>query len=216
MASIRFRYTTVEFGGTDIHVRTLRDNQQFEDPDGTAEDLGISSAIWPLFGVLWESGEVLAGVMQDYDIAGLRILEVGCGIGLASLLLNQRMADITASDQHPRADEFLQHNADLNNDRHIPFFRSGWSTDTSIRGRFDLIIGSDLLYEPNHAELLSAFIDQHAQADAKAIIVDPRRGNATAFCRKMQTYGFNNTRQRLPDDADDGATYRGDVYRFSR
>jgi hypothetical protein len=34
----------VEFGREDIHVRSLRDNQQFADPDGEAADLGISSA----------------------------------------------------------------------------------------------------------------------------------------------------------------------------
>ena len=151
MAPVRFRYSTVELDDVDIHLRTLRDNQQYDDPEGLADSLGISSAIWPLFGVLWESGEVLADSVKDLDVTSLRILEVGCGIGLASLLLNLRQADITASDHHPRADEFLQHNAKLNNSQPIPFFRSNWSTDASTNGRFDLIIGSDLLYEPNHA-----------------------------------------------------------------
>jgi hypothetical protein len=32
--SLRFRYHTVEFVDTDIHVRTLRDKQQYADDDG--------------------------------------------------------------------------------------------------------------------------------------------------------------------------------------
>ncbi len=48
-------------------------------------------------------GEGLALLMLDYDIKGKRILEMGCGIDLASLVLNSRRADITATDRHPQA-----------------------------------------------------------------------------------------------------------------
>lgn len=123
MSPLRFRYQTIEFGELDIHLRTLRDRQQYDDPGGITEGLGISSASWPLFGIVWASGEALARLMLHYQVAGRRILEVGCGIGLASLLLNQRMADITATDQHPAAGQFLQHNARLNNCREIPFVK---------------------------------------------------------------------------------------------
>ena len=77
MDSLRFRYQTVEFGDADIHVRTLRDNQQFLDVGGTAEALGISSAAWPLFGIIWDSSSVLAHLMFDFNIGNKRILEVG-------------------------------------------------------------------------------------------------------------------------------------------
>ena len=59
MSSLRFRYQTIEFGKSDIHLRTLRDKQQFEDIDGIAEKLGISPSTWPLFGIVWDSSKVL-------------------------------------------------------------------------------------------------------------------------------------------------------------
>ena len=68
MATLRVRYQTIEFGTTDIHIRSLRDNQEFSDDKGEAEALGISSASWPLFGIVWPSGEVLAQLMVDYAI----------------------------------------------------------------------------------------------------------------------------------------------------
>lgn len=216
MAPVRFRYATLEIGDVDIHLRTLRDNQQYEDEDGQAQAMGISSATWPLFGIVWESGRVLADLVKDADIEGLRILEVGCGIGLASLLLNNRQADITACDHHPRAEEFLQHNAQLNGDEPIPFFRGDWNVAASSNGRFDLIIGSDLLYEPNHAELLSAFIDQHAKPTASAVIVDPRRGNGSAFCRNMLNHGFNRDQIEQERQGGPDLAFKGNVYRFSR
>ena len=47
-------------GVEDLIIRSLLDLQQFSDPDGDAERIGISSAMWPLFGMLWPSGAHLA------------------------------------------------------------------------------------------------------------------------------------------------------------
>ena len=97
MATLRYRYHTYEFGKHDVHVRTLRDKQQFNDDDGAAEAVGISSAAWPIFGVVWDGGHALARFMADFDVTGLRVLEVGCGIGLTSLLLNERRPSVACS-----------------------------------------------------------------------------------------------------------------------
>ena len=93
------------------------------DENGVAEKLGISDASWPLFGVIWPSSEILAHLMFDYEIEGKSILEVGCGIALASLVLNHRLADITATDHHPEVENFLTENINLNNGNEIPFVR---------------------------------------------------------------------------------------------
>ena len=133
MSSMRVRYQTIEFDDVDIHVRTLRDKQQYADPQEVAADLGISSASWPLFGVIWLSGEVLAHLMLTYEVEGKKILEVGCGIGLASLVLNHRLADITATDHHPEAEAFLKENVKLNKGTEIPFIRAAWDDNRTGR-----------------------------------------------------------------------------------
>ncbi len=190
---LRFRYQTFEFGNTDVHVRTLRDRQQFSDPEHIASKFGISSANWSLFGVIWASGEVLANLMFEHEIEGKRILEVGCGIALASLVLNTRLADITTTDYHPKAEEFLRENINLNNGRKIPFVRTGWEDDKTNLGAFDLIIGSDLLYERGHANLLAGFIHQHAKQTSEIIIIDPGRNNHNSFSRNMNAFGYDLT-----------------------
>ncbi|WP_201583442.1 hypothetical protein [Psychrobacter immobilis] len=68
LTTVRVRYQTIEIGNTDIHICTLRDNQQFSDPDDEALNLGICSASWPMFGVIWPSSLVLANHMLDYDM----------------------------------------------------------------------------------------------------------------------------------------------------
>ena len=220
MSPLRLRYQTIEFGGTDIHVRSLRDRQQYADVDDVAAQLGISSANWSLFGVVWASGELLAHLMFDHEVEGLRVLEVGCGIALASLVLNHRLADITATDYHPEAGNFLRENVTLNNGRAIPFMRTGWGDEDSGLGEFDLIIGSDLLYERDHVELLSEFIDQHAKPHCKVILVDPGRGHHARFSKKMVTLGYAHSQTKAENVA--GLTqplrgpFRGQVLCYQR
>ncbi|MBF0468047.1 MAG: methyltransferase domain-containing protein [Desulfamplus sp.] len=216
MSPLRVRYQTIEFGNIDIHVRTLRDNQQYCDVNGVAEKLGISSATWPLFGIIWDSSLVLAHFIFDFDIIGKRILEVGCGIGLASLLLNNRLADITATDYHPEVESFLIENIKLNKGKNIPFVRTGWEDVDSGLGKFDLIIGSDLLYESNHGTLLSGFIDQHAKQVCEVIVVDPGRGHHARFSKKMMKLGYSH-KQNKPDHTEYlMQPFKGQILRYNR
>lgn len=191
MSKIRIKYQTIEFDNIDLHICILRDNQQYEDINDEAKNLGISSASWPLFGQIWPSSRVLATLMCDFEIKNKRILEVGCGIGLASLILNHRLADITATDYHPEVENFLHRNSLLNNDKDIPFIRTGWNDHQDSLGKFDLIIGSDLLYERDNAQMLSSFINEHANKHCEIIIIDPGRGHQGKFTKKMIELGYS-------------------------
>lgn len=216
MNSVRIRYQTIEFDEMDIHVRTLWDSQQYADEKKEAEKLGISSATWPLFGVIWASSEVLANLMAEYEIEGKRVLEVGCGIALASLVLNHRLADITATDYHPEVEKFLLENTRINQDEDIPFIRTGWGDDDSGLGKFDLIIGSDVLYEREHVDLLSTFIEQHAKAHCEVILVDPGRGQHARFSKKMVDLGYAHT-QSQPENTDYlEKPFRGKILYYNR
>jgi predicted nicotinamide N-methyase len=217
MSSIRYRYHTAEFGKYDIHYRSLRDRQQFADDLGEAQALGISSANWPLFGVVWPAGEILARLMASYDVDSRRILEMGCGIGLASLVLNERMADISATDIHPSAGDFLQHNSQLNSGRHIPFFRTAWE-DRQLGnvGIFDLLIGSDLLYEQIHPKALSMFIKMYAKPRSEVIIVEAGRGFGKSFRYRMEGLGFAATEIKDSFQLLDMEEFKGKIFRFRK
>jgi predicted nicotinamide N-methyase len=216
MTSLRFRYQTIEFGKSDIHLRTLRDNQQFEDIDGVAEKLGINSSTWPLFGILWDSSKVLAHFMFDYEIEGKRILEVGCGMALSSLILNERKADITATDYHPEVEKFLLQNILLNQGKDIPYIRTGWADNDSGLGKFDLIIGSDILYERDHIDLLSHFLDQHTHPHCEIIIVDPGRAQHARFSKKMISLGYSYSQSKPENIEYLTQPFKGHILRYQR
>lgn len=210
------RELTVRLGGHGYRIRALSDKQQFADPTGAAERAGISSSLWSLFGQVWPAGRVLAEAMCTFDIAGKRILELGCGLGLSSLVLQRRRADITASDHHPLAPSFLAHNAALNDLPAVTYHDLPWAVPDAKLGRFDLIIGSDILYERDHAAQLAALILRHAQPGAEVLITDPGRGNSGPFTRALAAQGYDVTEQRSRFDEADTAPFRGRLLSYSR
>jgi predicted nicotinamide N-methyase len=83
------RVFPIEINGRPWRLCALADRQQYADPLGLSDLAGISSASWSLFGQIWPVGQMLAEHMSGHGIAGKRILEIGCGLGLSSLVLQQ-------------------------------------------------------------------------------------------------------------------------------
>ena len=216
MTNLRYCFQTIEFGKIDIHLCTLRDNQEFDDPNGVAEKLGISSASWPIFGVLWPSALVLAHHICDYDTGAKRTLEIGCGMALSSLLLNKQHADITATDYHPEVGKFLTRNTLLNEDQPIPYEQADWTNNNDDLGLFDLIIGSDLLYEEEHIELLANFIERHSRPVCEVILVDPGRGRKNKLTAKMVEFGFNSIHSKPAHTDYLEKDFKGHILTFTR
>jgi predicted nicotinamide N-methyase len=212
----KVKFDTICIGGVDYKIRSLLNIQQFSDPNGEALRLGISSAMWPLFGQIWGMSKILARVMLRETLEGKRILEIGCGIALPSIMIKQLGGDITASDYHPLAESFLLENTILNSLEPIPFEIGDWNTTNSSLGKFDLIIGSDVLYEHQHIEVLSSFINNHSSSRVDIIIVDPGRGSHRAFAREMEHLGYIHSWTDLKDYPNEGKKPKGFILRFSR
>ena len=221
MPGYETKQESIAVAGVDnLHIRSLLDRQQFADPLGLAERLGISSATWPLFGLLWPSGGQLATRLALRAVRlGERVLEMGCGLALPSLVAHRLGMDITASDSHPLTARFLRNNLRLNGLAPMKYRHGAWGAaessagfgahSTTLRGRYDLLVGSDLLYDRDASMALAGFIGRHAQADAEVWIVDPDRGNRSAFSRQMLAMGFGLTELRL----DTAATAHRPLYK---
>jgi predicted nicotinamide N-methyase len=208
--------STYRIGTEDYRIRSLSDRRQYWDPDGRAERAGISSATWPIFGVVWPAGIALAQEMSHFTFAGLKILEVGCGIGLSSLVLQRQGADITATDYHPLAEEFLRFNSDLNDLPPIKFHNAPWAGPNPRLGRFDLIVGSDLLYERGHPALLSVFLACHTESSARVILADPGRKRCGPFSSQMNAQGYSRTERRFHCTGEASTQPHGRMMSFAR
>lgn len=217
-------------GGEDLMIRSLLDRQQYYDPTGAAGRLGICSASWPLFGLLWPSSIQMAQRFLQRPVReDERILEIGCGLALPTLVGRRCGARITASDRHPLTRMFLEANAILNDVSPVKYRHGQWGvpgniciSDTGaelLSARYDLILGSDLLYDRNAPQELAYFIDDHAAAEAEVWIIDPDRGHRPAFTRQMAGYGFELVEQERLNIEAGGAEdepYRGRLLRYQR
>lgn len=197
---------TITFPGwRSFQVLSLKDRNQFYDPLGRAKRLGISSALWPLFGVIWPSGVLLASkvIKNKKNIQkNAQVLEIGCGLALASIVAHSKLINVTASDYHPAVPGFLRKNLMLNKLPILPYRYGRWGAkrknysiyDTGalpINRRYDLVMGSDLLYEPDSALYVAEYIDHVAKNNAEVWLVDPNRGYKNKFVRELEKYQFH-------------------------
>ena len=216
MPDYQTRIVELRIGDHDYRIRALSDRMQYHDPNGAAERAGISSAAWPIFGQLWPGGGALAQAADTMDVAGRRILEFGCGLALVSLVLARRGADITACDIHPLAEEFLRINAELNGLPPIRYRHAPWDADDPALGRYDLLLGGDVLYERDHAALLAGFLERHANPGARIVIGDPGRGHANTLSRRLSAQGWTVSEQRCAMGVGDSPPFRGRLLHYAR
>jgi predicted nicotinamide N-methyase len=106
------------------------------------EDAFADDEFLPYWAELWPAALALAEALPD--VAGLRVVELGCGLGVPSLVAAARGADVTAVDWAEDAVELLRENA-ARNGLPVRAERRDWREPWDER--FDLALAADVLYE---------------------------------------------------------------------
>lgn len=159
-----------------------------EHPNPFAEDL------CPYYGVLWPSGVGLAQAVaaRADELKGKRIVEVGCGLGFPSLVAQHLGANVLATDFHPDVVNFLARNG-RHNSLEVPFKRFNWRDPADAIGQFDIVMGSDVLYEPKHPGDVAAGFQRLLAPGGEVWLADPGRGYLQKFVDEMEKAGFNHS-----------------------
>src|SRR3954447_19570294 len=127
----------------------------------------------PYSSVLWRSGVALAQELADAEVSGRRVVELGCGLGLPSLVAARAGADVLATDADEEALELLERNA-RENGLSVETARIEWEAPEELvaRGPFDVVLAADVLYErASVAPLLSLL----ARLGGEVWLADPGR-----------------------------------------
>jgi predicted nicotinamide N-methyase len=113
------------------------------------EDAFAADEFLPYWAELWPAARALAAALPE--VAGLRVVELGCGLGVPSLVAAARGAHVTATDWADEAIRLLHENADRNGIK-LRAERRDWREPWE--DRFDLSLAADVLYERRNVEPL--------------------------------------------------------------
>lgn len=120
--------------------------------------------------------------------ASPRVLDLGCGMGLAGTVAAALGARVLFADLEAPALLFARLNS-LPSRPRVRTRRLNWQFDR-LGERFDLIVGADILYERKQWEYLEPFWRAHLEAGASVLLGEPGRQTGDAFGAWIESRGW--------------------------
>lgn len=138
----------------------------------------------PYWAVMWRSGVALARELAGSRLAGLRVVELGCGLGVPSLVAAREGAEVLATDEDPDALALVERNA-RENGLVVATARADWGAPDELvaRGPFDLVLAADVLYEEASVAPLLALLPRLGR---EVLLADPGRSVARPFLEQAR------------------------------
>jgi predicted nicotinamide N-methyase len=161
----------------------------------------------PFWAQLWPSGRALAHAIATRPLAGRRVLELGCGLGLVSVTAALAGATVLAVDRSPEATAFAAVNA----------ARNGVTLQTTV-GAFDqperllggapwdLVLAADVLYEQRNVPVLLWLLPRLVDPTGEVWLADPGRPMLARFLAGADATGWR--RDQVAADPDTVAIHR--------
>ena len=156
------------------------------------EDAFENEEFLPYWAELWASGETLARTLAARDLAGLRIVEVGCGLALPSLAAAASGARAFATDWSPDAVALAHENA-RRNELVLDTAVVRWSAPQPLleRAPWDLVLAADVLYERRNVDELLALLPRLGK---DVVLADPGRPHLKTFlARAVESWSIDQT-----------------------
>jgi predicted nicotinamide N-methyase len=191
----------VDLGALRLSVLTLPNPDALLDAL-TQEEFDRNDGRMPYWAVLWPSALALAdAVAKGPSVAGRRVLDLGCGLGLAGLAALHRGANVTFLDWEPIALEVAQASAWAAGLSSFERVACDWRSPPPL-APFDRILGADLLYEARNGPGVAKFLADHLAEGGDAWITDPDRLHAREFPADLAAAGLAAVRSALPPRED--------------
>jgi len=143
----------------------------------------------PYWAEIWPSAIALARRLSREDLSGRRLIELGVGVGLPTLVALDRGASVLATDYYAAAPDFTRHNALKNGLPEPETALLNWHVAPSV-GAFDLVIAADVMYEEGSTRSLANLVPGLLGAGGEALLADPGRRYEPLFRELMQENGF--------------------------
>jgi predicted nicotinamide N-methyase len=199
---IHARYETVtetlRFGSLDIAFTRVADPDRVLDQVAAEEDrlerisghrASEDQLHLPYWAELWDSAVAMGRfVEKSVTLRGLRVLDLGCGMGLAGTVAAALGARVLFADLEAPALLFARLNS-LPYVSRVRTRRLNWQTD-HLAERFDLILGADILYERKQWKHLEPFWHGHLAPGGSVLLGEPGRQTGDLFVDWITTRGW--------------------------
>jgi predicted nicotinamide N-methyase len=158
----------------------------------------------PYWAELWTSAVALADDVARRSLRGASVVELGCGLGLPSIAAALAGGRVLATDWSPEAVAMTASNAERNG-AELETLVCSWTEPGPLldRAPWDLVLASDVLYEPRNADALLALLPR---LGPEVWLADPGRAPAGPFLEDARR-DWTVTSRRAPELAN-GAVHR--------
>jgi predicted nicotinamide N-methyase len=145
----------------------------------------------PYWADIWPSARVLADRLATLEGHGGRLLELGCGLGVPSMVASAAGLEVLATDYYDDALEFVRLNAERNGVASPQTRMVDWRAFPADLGTFDWVVAADVLYERPYSALVAGAIARTLKPGGRAWLTDPGRNIASGFPEVCRDHGLN-------------------------
>lgn len=145
----------------------------------------------PYWADIWPSSRILAAELAEMRGAGLRMLELGCGVGLVTATGLLAGFDVTATDYYADALLFARVNGWRVASREPATRLVDWRAMPEDLGQFDLVVAADVLYERPYGRVVAEAVAGSLAPRGTALIADPGRVAADDFVASCRDLGLS-------------------------
>ncbi|MGZ8647374.1 MAG: class I SAM-dependent methyltransferase [Solirubrobacteraceae bacterium] len=182
---------TVQLGARTLEILRPPDAAGLIDEDEFARDEFL-----PYWAEPWPSGAALARAAEQLVRPGERVVELGCGLGVASIAAALAGARVLATDWAADALAFTAENAALNG-ASVETALVRWSEPEALLdgAPWDWVLAADVLYEHRN---VAPLLDLLPSLGGRALLADPGRPAARTFVDGLPGW---SSEQLEPDPA---------------
>ena len=145
---------------------------------------------FPLWAKIWPASWVLAGFLAEMPVASTkRIIEIGAGTGLVSIVGATFGHSITLTESNPDALQFARANAFINGCPQLPILELDWNRP-QLKDTVDYIVASEVTYKKDDLQPLLSLFENCLNPDGEVFLAGEMRRVSKDFYKQLET-GFN-------------------------